>query len=186
MTLDKEDIATAKEMAKTLQQSKNDELVVVGNLLSHLLAHPAVTESHKLMLEALIWADAKGENWEKVVSKAIRVAQEALSSPNGEAQPEQRNVSEHLEHVACVTYKEVADTMNGLWGGTIVQRQIAEELENTMLYTTPPQRTWVGLTDEEIHRASTQAGMQEHYMGFHSGFIRFAHAVEAKLMEKNT
>ena len=38
MKLYKEDIATAKEMAKTLQQSKNDELVVVGNLLSHLLA----------------------------------------------------------------------------------------------------------------------------------------------------
>ena len=34
------------------------------------------------------------------------------------------------------------------------------------------------LTDEQIHRASTQAGMQEHYMGFHSGFIRFAKEIE--------
>jgi hypothetical protein len=38
MTLDKEDIATAKEMAQTLQKSRNSELIVVGNLLSHLLA----------------------------------------------------------------------------------------------------------------------------------------------------
>jgi predicted DNA-binding transcriptional regulator len=38
MKLDKEDIVIAKEMAKTLQQSKNSELIVVGNLLSHLLA----------------------------------------------------------------------------------------------------------------------------------------------------
>lgn len=38
MKLDKEDIVTAKEMAKTLQQSKNSELIVVGNLLAHLLA----------------------------------------------------------------------------------------------------------------------------------------------------
>ncbi len=35
------------------------------------------------------------------------------------------------------------------------------------------------LTDEEIYKASTQAGMQEHYMGFHSGFVRFARAIEA-------
>ncbi len=49
------------------------------------------------------------------------------------------------------------------------------------IYTTPqpavPERK--PLTDEEIHKASTQAGMQEHYMGFHSGFIRFARAIEA-------
>lgn len=35
------------------------------------------------------------------------------------------------------------------------------------------------LTDEQIHAASLQAGMQEHYMDFHSGFIRFARAIEA-------
>ena len=35
------------------------------------------------------------------------------------------------------------------------------------------------LTDEQIREASLQAGMQEHYMGFHSGFIRFARAIEA-------
>ena len=64
-------------------------------------------------------------------------------------------------------------------------RSINEVLELPN-HTQSLQSTWVGLTDEEIHKASTQAGMQEHYMGFHSGFIRFAHAVEAKLKEKNT
>ena len=44
------------------------------------------------------------------------------------------------------------------------------------LYTTPPQRK--PLSDEEIYKASTEAKMQEHYMGFHSGFIRFARAIE--------
>ena len=53
----------------------------------------------------------------------------------------------------------------------------------TKLYTTPPQRK--PLTDEEIYKASTEAKMQEHYMGFHSGFIRFARAIEAKLRSKN-
>jgi hypothetical protein len=59
------------------------------------------------------------------------------------------------------------------------------------LYTTPQQpstivRTWVGLTDEQIREASLEAGMQEHYMGFHSGFTCFARAIEAKLKEKNS
>ena len=55
----------------------------------------------------------------------------------------------------------------------------------TPMWTIPLQRTWVGLTDEEIYKASTEAKMQEHYMGFHSGFIRFARAIEAKLRSKN-
>ncbi len=116
--------------------------------------------------------------------KAITAIKEALADPSPnfncksvqarlatawgyvKAQPEQ-------EPVACVTYKEVADTMNGLWGGTLVQRQIAEELENTMLYTTSPQRTWVGLTDIDY------AGLPLEQVGL----VRWA---EAKLKEKNT
>lgn len=38
------------------------------------------------------------------------------------------------------------------------------------------------LTDEQIRAASLKAGMQEHYMGFHSGFIRFARAIEAEVL----
>jgi len=48
------------------------------------------------------------------------------------------------------------------------------------LYTSPPaQRTWVGLTDEDIDIAfdDTQEG---------GGFDDFARAIEAKLKEKNT
>ena len=44
-------------------------------------------------------------------------------------------------------------------------------------YTHPPQRK--PLTDEQIKKASLEAGMQEHYMDFHSGFIRFAKVIEA-------
>jgi hypothetical protein len=46
----------------------------------------------------------------------------------------------------------------------------------TKLYTTPQQRK--PLTDEQIKKSSLEAGMQEHYMDFHSGFIRFARAIE--------
>ena len=75
------------------------------------------------------------------------------------------------EPVACVTYKEVADTMNGLWGGTLVQRQIAEELENTMLYTTPPQSK--PLTDEEIILIVAECAASHQHTDIH-----FARAIE--------
>jgi hypothetical protein len=38
-----------------------------------------------------------------------------------------------------VTYKEVADAMNSLWNGTLEQHQIAEQMANKKLYTTPAQ-----------------------------------------------
>ena len=46
------------------------------------------------------------------------------------------------------------------------------------LYTTPPQRPWVGLTANEIHDAEGYEETREMY--------RFARAIEAKLKEKNT
>ena len=44
------------------------------------------------------------------------------------------------------------------------------------LYTHPPQRTWVGLTDEERSQLVT----------LHHGWNEYAQAIEAKLKEKNT
>ena len=49
------------------------------------------------------------------------------------------------------------------------------------LYTTPPQRTWVGLTDEEIEDLA-----KKHNGIFYDCDIEFAQAIEAKLKEKNT
>jgi hypothetical protein len=47
------------------------------------------------------------------------------------------------------------------------------------LYTHPPQRTWVGLTDEEIEDL--------YFDKFSMGELKaFAKAIEAKLKEKNT
>jgi hypothetical protein len=47
--------------------------------------------------------------------------------------------------------------------------------------TTPPQRTWVDLTDEEV---SEVFGGDIH--AEHSGELRFVRAIEAELKEKNT
>ena len=50
----------------------------------------------------------------------------------------------------------------------------------TPLYTTPPQRTWVGLTDEEVTWLCNTAKSHEQTWGM------FVRAIEAKLKEKNT
>ena len=86
--------------------------------------------------------------------------------------------AEKQEPVACGTYQEVTDTMNALWAGTLEQVQIAEEMKNKKLYTAPPQRTWVGLTDEEIAALKHNG---ERYISSQD----FARAIEAKLKEKN-
>ena len=46
------------------------------------------------------------------------------------------------------------------------------------LYTTPPQRTWVGLTDEEIWTVLQ-------FRGYNTDTIEIAKAIEAKLRSKN-
>jgi hypothetical protein len=51
------------------------------------------------------------------------------------------------------------------------------------LYTTPQQRTWVGLTDEEIDKAWRSV---DYTVPWEQHRIDIAQAIEAKLKEKNT
>jgi hypothetical protein len=53
----------------------------------------------------------------------------------------------------------------------------------TPLYTAPPKREWVGLTDEEIYDYADKFLYQH---GSNYGIRSFGKAVEAKLKEKNT
>jgi hypothetical protein len=57
-----------------------------------------------------------------------------------------------------------------------------DSIHNQPLYTTPPQRTWVGLTDEEIKRIG-KLDLDSNYFGL---WYDFAKAIEAKLRSKNT
>jgi hypothetical protein len=63
-------------------------------------------------------------------------------------------------------------------------------LPNIPLYTTPPQRTWVGLTDEEVNEiyTSVEAEVNEHWNkgGTTMMFpLTLYKAIEAKLRSKN-
>jgi hypothetical protein len=58
----------------------------------------------------------------------------------------------------------------------------------TKLYTTPPQRTWVGLTDKEIEEIWKIAMFTDYGIGAelsNQPFVHYAKAIEAKLKDKN-
>ena len=51
----------------------------------------------------------------------------------------------------------------------------------SIFHNSPPQRTWVGLTDEEIVLIVAECAASHQHTDIH-----FARAIEAKLKEKNT
>jgi hypothetical protein len=61
-----------------------------------------------------------------------------------------------------------------MWSGREVQDWINEH------WVTPPQRTWVGLTDEEIVLIVAECAASHQHTDIH-----FARAIEAKLRSKN-
>jgi hypothetical protein len=65
--------------------------------------------------------------------------------------------------------------------GNIIDLLNEPDDDYTPLYTTPPQRTWVGLTDEEIRLQWSEFWEAE----CHPWAIDFAQAIEAKLRSKN-
>ena len=75
-----------------------------------------------------------------------------------------------------VTYKEVADTMNALRKGNFSQQAVAKEVGKLKLYTTPPQRTWVGLNEQDFS-AINQSCLTK---------LEAAASAESILKEKNT
>jgi hypothetical protein len=92
-------------------------------------------------------------------------------------------------HVVCQCDKckaqpaqEPVATVQCIHGITIGYLEIMQPV-GTKLYTTPPQRPWVGLTDEEIDDIDEANWEEDHKVW---GIHEFARAVEAKLKEKNT
>jgi hypothetical protein len=83
---------------------------------------------------------------------------------------------ESQEPVATVTSETGADITMSWWHEPALP-------VGTKLFTHPPQRTWVGLTDYEIGVCSTEAAMNRSEMV--GGAVTFARAIEAKLKEKN-
>ena len=118
------------------------------------------TEALKLALEALEWFTAAEQGDEPPINKAITAIKEAL------AQPE----------LVGWQYREAND--DGTWGAWLgCDKRLAEDhwRQVRAIYTIPPQRPWVGLTDEEIEEAYAKPTLRKMYQ-----------AIEAKLKELNT
>ena len=130
-------------------------------------------EAMKLALEALESCDAAhitdgGHQWydEKLVDTAYAALREALAEQPAQQEP-------------VGTYQEIMRTMIALKTGTVVQQQAYELMKDKQLYTSPPaQRTWVGLTDDEIEKTYETKVWDARRS--------YARAIEAKLKEKNT
>jgi hypothetical protein len=133
----------------------------------------------------------------------IRAVEEALMPQSDGAQPEQRNANEHLEPVAhCEAGPEhcpvcraetrslaqpeqepfrFTDKENWLSGNGRMWSEMHREDGDFPIYTTPPQRTWVGLTDDERKNILIECSST----GDWAWELNAAQAIEAKLKEKN-
>ena len=121
-------------------------------------------EALKLALEALtIQSDRVTEIGKQ--REAITAIKKAL------AQPEQGPV-----------YLIWSEDMEGWIHGDKKQYDLMPEEERWLLYTTPPKREWVKLTDEEITKHFQENVDTGSLLSFVDG-VRFA---EAKSKEKNT
>jgi hypothetical protein len=119
-------------------------------------------EALKLALEALKQID------EAMPFPVAKLAQAAIKEAL--AQPEQEPVAWR--------YRWSVEGGNWVWNyATYIERQKDDRCEP--LYTTPPQRTWVGLTDEEVKKIVGA----DRYTDLLLEVVNF---VEAKLKEKNT
>ena len=143
-------------------------------------------EALKLALEALdcICSPLHVREITKV-GNAMKAIKETL------AQPEQEPVA---WNVVDPTGKIVATEMNSVRGWARIEgyKPTVEGLLGfheqgwRVVPTTPPQREWVGLTDEEIDRLNfTQVGGCQCSFGYIEGIEEFARAIEAKLRKEN-
>ena len=131
-------------------------------------------ETIKLLLEALGYVltphgGTRAHVWDsdeaRFVVQAYKVLEEALAK-----QEQSDSVG---EPVALVT---------GVYGGKFTYAPFKESLilpVGMALYSSPQQRTWVGLTDEEMHECAGD------YPWTPTG-LKCVRAIEAKLKEKNT
>jgi len=130
-------------------------------------------EALKLALEALEnlygtcdWHNDDGKEAMLNAPKAITAIKEALAQP-AQQEPVAWMYQCTADNSGAVLLRHKtnwAESNSGLW-------------IETPLYTTPPQREWVGLTDEEIHGTVGYNETRETY--------QFALALIAKLKEKN-
>lgn len=113
------------------------------------------------------------ENWRTHEGdKAIETLRARLAEPEKEQEP-----------VAKVRIHKTGGNAGISWSAAPVNDFDSLPLlqDGALLYTAPPPREWVGLTDEEIEAMEICLSQ-----GIADGLAAFARAIEDKLKEKNT
>ena len=114
----------------------------------------------------------------EIARKAITAIKEAL------AQPEQEPVAYDKTEMNCFIQdlydKKMQEGKHGHY-------ETMFHVVHQAIKRVPPQRTWVGLTDEEIRKWwASENGLEDCDMCKIDDFVMVARAIEAKLKEKNT
>jgi hypothetical protein len=155
--------ATYKVMAELAQPEQPK--VRTGDCL---LVGVCASEGHKIQVKQEPWRESASDYERGVIDGRQMQAQSSVDKAvNRMAQPEQEPVAT-LDDLEQEIYENTRQ---------FVSRDVMEWMLKRY-YTTPPQRTWVGLTDEEI-----KEGESKEELGH--GFIQGVLWAEAKLKEKN-
>jgi hypothetical protein len=151
------------------------------DLIERLRLGDGTSPDHLLLLEA---ADALG-----MTKEALKLALEALMEHEGNCELGKEGVDRHVKAIAAIKdalaqpeQEPVAWSMfkrgrlESFWmdKGDAYDYEFTSEHEWKPLYTTPPQRQWVGLTDEERQDIALEVPMDAVCI------------TETKLKEKNT
>lgn len=132
-------------------------------------------EALKLALEALELEDMacryEKDPTPEHIDKAITALREALAEQPAQQEPE------IVERIKC----RAGQTLRTVRNPNITARESIELANWIVTNTAPPaaQRTWVGLTDEEVEQVCVPLGAAM------LSFTEVARAIEAKLREKN-
>ena len=139
-------------------------------------------EALRLALKTLEYA---GPSWIEARQPAITAIKEALANEALEKMAENArelglDYEPEQEPVAWRAWVSKFPQGTGSDWVYVTKPIMKDSVHNQPLYTTPPQRTWVGLTDEEVKNFVQAVWPRE---ATPTDYIR---AIEAKLKEKNT
>jgi hypothetical protein len=122
--------------------------------------------------------------------EALRLALEALSEAHYVVEHRQ-DVKKREQAITAIKAALEAKDEPVAWAkfsakGNIIDLLSEPDDDYTPLYTTPPQRTWVGLTNEETIAIELGLRIPTGYRDAYDLSLQdFAKAIEAKLKEKN-
>ena len=117
---------------------------------------------------------------ESEMSEAMKQALEALEQWNTPLYKRGTAIETLRQAIAELESQEPVAWRWKTHNGYAYSEQHYEGEDGQPLYTHPPQRTWQGLTDEEIWQIATDSTI-----GGDLHADKFAKAIEAKLKEKN-